>query len=147
MPSRPRIFEFDIFLSVALSALGCIFTWRLSSRIRNSVFMLFIHLVFFFSFFFFCYDLSVPIFLLKNLFSSLSHPVVGMASPILPLLVGRIFCCCFGTSCFVCIVWSCLGIFLSLLSFASNFWLVSSSFIFRFSWRVLFFFQFRLNTF
>ena len=40
------------------------------------------------------------------------HPVVGMSSCILLLLAGRIFFRCFGMSCFVCIVLSCLDIFL-----------------------------------
>ena len=35
-----------------------------------------------------------------------------MVSPILPLIVGRIFFFRFGMFCFICIVWSCLGIFL-----------------------------------
>ena len=63
------------------------------------------------------------------------HPVVGMASPIpYPLLVGRIFFYCFGKSCFVCIVWSCLGIFL-VFHFLPVFSLVFSSCIFRSSCR------------
>ena len=35
-----------------------------------------------------------------------------MCSYIFPLLAGRIFSRCFGVSCFIRIVWSCLGIFL-----------------------------------
>ena len=45
----------------------------------------------------------------------LSRIVVGMASPILPLIGGRNFFRCFGTSCFVCIVWSCLGIIIIII--------------------------------
>ena len=41
----------------------------------------------------------------------LSHPVVHLVYPMLPLLVGRHFFCYFGLFCFVYIVWSCLGIF------------------------------------
>ena len=62
----------------------------------------------------FCYDLSVPIFCHK-IFLSPSHPVAGMSSPIFPLIAGRIFNRWFGMSCFVCIVWSRLGIFLVFL--------------------------------
>ena len=104
MPSRHGIFQFSIFLSVALSPSGvrspesllrrfaALFPCCLSIRI-------------------FCYDLSVPIFCSK-IFYPLPHPVVGMASPILPLIVGRIIFRCFRKSCFLRIVWSCLSIFL-----------------------------------
>ena len=51
---------------------------------------------------FFCYVLFIAIFYTKiALFPG--HPVVGMSSCIHPLLVGRIFFCCFGMSCFVSI--------------------------------------------
>ena len=106
MPSRPEVFQFGIFLSIALSPSGCMFTWGPSSSIRNSLFILFIYFAFFY--------LSVPIFCSK-IFWPLSHLVVGMASPILPLTLPRIFSRCFWTSCFVYIVWSCLGIFLVFL--------------------------------
>ena len=46
MPSRPGVFQFDILLSVTLSASGCIFTWGSYSSIRNSATMLFIHSAF-----------------------------------------------------------------------------------------------------
>ena len=92
---------------VALSASKCISTLGPSSSIHNSFPILFIHSAF-------CYDFSIPIFCSK-IFLPRSHPVAGMTSPILPLRVGRIFFRCFGKSCFVCIVWSCLGIFLFFL--------------------------------
>ena len=81
--SRPMVFQFAIFLSVALSPSGCIFARGPSLSLCNSVSMLFIHSAFF-------YDFSVPIFLLQNLLS-LSHPVVNMDSPIFLLIVARIF--------------------------------------------------------
>ena len=62
----------------------------------------------------FCYDLSIAIFCSK-IFLPLSHAVVDMTSPILRLIVVRIFLRCFGTSCFIYIVWSYLGIFLVFL--------------------------------
>ena len=101
-----RGFSSLIFLRIALSALGCKFLLAFSSSICNSVSMLFIPSAF-------CYDLSVPIFCSK-IFLPLSNPVVIMFSPIL-VLFGKIFFRCFGTSCFVDIVWSCLGIFLVFL--------------------------------
>ena len=71
----------------------------------NSFSMLFIH-----SAFLICSLRSYI--LLRNSFASLSL-VVGISSCILPLLAGRIFFRCFGLSCFVCIVLSCLDIFLA----------------------------------
>ena len=91
----------------------------------------------------FCYDLSITIFCFK-IFLPLTHPVTDMASLILLRLISRIFCCCFGTFCFVCTVWSCLCIFL--------FFLLSPVF-FGLCLQVLFFvlvavlFQFRSNVF
>ena len=58
----------------------------------------------------FYYVLSVPIFYSKIILLPL-HPVVGLSSCILNLLVGRIFFSYFGISCFICIVWPCPGIF------------------------------------
>ena len=72
-----------VFLSVTLSETMCIFTLGPSSSIHNSISMLFIHSAF-------CYDLSFPISCSK-IFLPPSHPVTGISSPILPLLVGRIF--------------------------------------------------------
>ena len=84
-----------------------------------------------YSFGFFYYDLSVPIFCSK-IFLLLSHPVLDMASTILPLIVGRIFFRCFGTSCFVYIVWPCLGIILVfLLSLVFFGWSPQAFFFFR----------------
>ena len=40
-----------------------------------------------------------------------SHSVEGMSSHLSPLFAGRIFFCCFGMSCLVCIVWSYPDIF------------------------------------
>ena len=108
MPSRPGVFQFAIFLSVALSpcmspggllrTFITLFPCCLSIRL-------------------FCYDLSVPIFCSK-IFLALSHPVVDMASLILSLIVGWIF--------FVVLerpVLSCLDIFLAfLLSFVFFGW-------------------------
>ena len=85
----------------------------------------------------FCYD---PI-ICSKIFLPLSHPVVDMALPILPQIVGRIFFVFFGTSCFIYIVWSCLGIFLVFL--LSSVFLVGLLKLFLFLVAVLF--QFRPN--
>ena len=79
MPYRPEVFQFVIFClepvrvyvhQMGLRAFATLFTSCLSIRL-------------------FCYDLSVPIFC-SRIFLLLSHPVVDMVSPILPLIVGRI---------------------------------------------------------
>ena len=114
MPSRQSVFQFDIFkccrepvqVYVHLSAF---------SNCRNSVSMLC-----------FCYDLSVPIFCSK-IFLPLSHPVVDMASPILPLIAGRFFFVVLERS-VLSILFGLVSVSFSLHSFASIFWLVSSSF-------------------
>ena len=131
MTSRPGVFQFVIFLSVALSPSGCVFTWGPSSSIRNSVSMLFIHSAFFY--------LSDPI-CFSKIFLPLLHLVVDMVSHIHHLIVGRIFFRCFGTSRFVYIVWSWSRYLLSLPSLAIIFWLVSSTF---FRVLVVVLFQFR----
>ena len=87
MSSRPVVFQFVIFLTVALSPSGCMFTWEPFSSIRIGF----------------------------KILSPLSHPIVDMASPILPLFVGIIFFSCFRTSSFIYIVWSCVGIVLVFL--------------------------------
>ena len=79
-PCMPKVFQLDIFLSVALSASGCMFTCWPSSSIHNSVSMLFIHSCFFMIF---PFSYSAP--------KSFCHSVVGITSPILPFLAGRIF--------------------------------------------------------
>ena len=132
MPWNPGFFQFAIFLSVALSPLGCMFTWP-SSSTHNSVSLLYIHLAFLLW--------SFRFHVCSSVFLFLSHPVVDMASPILPQLLVvflfiYFFCCCFGTSCFVYIVWPCLDIFLVFL-----FWLVF------FGWSPHPFFEFSLLCF
>ena len=57
-----------------------------------------------------CYVLSVSIFYSKIILLPL-HPLVGLSSCILHLLVGIIFFRNFGISCFICIVWRCISIF------------------------------------
>ena len=101
-----RVFQFVIFLSVALSPSGYMFTWGLSPSIWNSVSMLFIYSAFLLWYF--------RSYILLQIFLPLSHLVVNMASPNIPLIVDRMFLSCFGTSCFVYILCSCLGIFLVL---------------------------------
>ena len=70
----------------------------------------------------FYYDLSVPRFCSKIVLPR-SHPVVGMTSPILPQLVGRIFFRIFRKPV--------LSVFFGLPSFASIFWLVSLNGVFH----------------
>ena len=100
------IFPVWYFLGVASNESMYSFAFGHSSTLWNSLAMLFIN-----SFFFFCYDLSVPIFCSKILFTPL-HPVVGLSSHFFLLLADRVFVRCFGRYCFVCNVWSCHGIFL-----------------------------------
>ena len=101
MSSWPGVFRFGTFLSFAQSESMCIFTEDPSSSPCNSFFILFIY-----SDFLWCSLCSHV--LLQNCFAF--HPVIGMSSCI---LAGRIFFRCFGMSCFVCIIWSCLDIFCS----------------------------------
>ena len=61
-----------------------------------------------------CYDHFVPIFCTKFVLFLL-HPDVDMSSNILPLLAGIIFNPCFRMSCFGCLVWFYVGIFLVFL--------------------------------
>ena len=75
-----------------------------SSRTCNSFSMLFIH-----SAFLLC---SFRSHILFQNFGVSFHPIVGISSCILYLLAGRSIFLCFGMSCFVWIVWPCLGIFL-----------------------------------
>ena len=89
------------FFCVALCESRCIFALGLSLSSWNSFFILFIHSVLMFC--------LLPSYILLVFFPS--HPVIGMTSLIPPLLAGRIFFRCFGMSCFVCLVWSCLDIF------------------------------------
>ena len=121
--SRPGVSWFDIFLSVALSVSEYMVILDLCSSICNCC-----NVVYPFGFFFFVMIFPFPYF----------APICFCLFDI-RLLVW--FCTfpppywynfgCFGTLCFVCIVWSCLGILFSLPSFASIFCLVSTSFIFR----------------
>ena len=107
MPSRPSVFQFDTSFSVSLSESKYIFTLGLYSSPCNFFSMLFIH-----SAFLLCFLRSH---ILLKIFLFPCHPVAGMSSCILPLLTGRIFFRYFGMSCFVCIVLSCLDIFLVFL--------------------------------
>ena len=100
-------FSCSLYLSVVLSPSCCMFPWRPSSSIHNSVSKLFIHLAFLLWFFF-------SHILLQNLLDSIASRF-DIASSILQLIVGRIFNRCFETSYFVYIAWSCLGIFYVLL--------------------------------
>ena len=107
MLSRPGVFQLSIFW-VLLWVNWCVFPPCDLLRVFATLFpcCLSIRL--------FCYDLSVPIFCSKIILLP-SHLVVGISSPILPLLARIIFFHRFGISCFICIVWSCLGIFLGFL--------------------------------
>ena len=104
MPSSPGVFQFSKFFCVALSESICIFLFGLSSSPSNSFSMLFIH----------------SVFLLCTLRSHILFPncfvflwsSLGLFSCILPLLDHRNFFRCFGMSFFLCIVLSCLDIFL-----------------------------------
>ena len=100
MPFRPRVFQCGI-LNAALKEKRYFSTVGFSSSI--CYFMLFIHSAFF------LWSLRSNI--LLKISVPLLHLVVGMSSPILPALAGRHLFVYFGTSCFVCIVWSYLGIF------------------------------------
>ena len=109
------------FLSVALSPSECMFTKGISSSIRNCFPIIYP--------FGFCYDLSVPIFCSK-FFLPPSHPVLGMTSPILPLIVDRIFSLiwnvlfylyCFVLSLYLFSIPSFTSIFVGLLKFYSSF--------------------------
>ena len=83
------------------------FTRGPSLSIRKYVSMMFIHSAF-------CYDLSIPIFFSKIFFAYFASGCrYGFAHS--PLIVNTIFFRCLGTSCFVYIVCSCLGIFLVFL--------------------------------
>ena len=119
MPASPGVLEFDTFFGIALRELMCIFALEPSSS--PSLFPDCI------SIWLFCYVLFVSLFCLRIVLLA-CHPVIGMSSCILLLIVGRIFFRCFGMTSFFCIVWFCLGIFFSLPSFAIIFWLVSSTF-------------------
>ena len=101
---RPGVFQFGNFLGVTLIASMWIFTFRLSSSFCNSFFISFIYSAF-------CYDPSIPIFCSKIVLPPL-HLVAGLSLHFLSLHADRIFFRCFEMSYFVCIVWSCHGIFL-----------------------------------
>ena len=121
MPCIARHFPVWLFLNVTLSELRC-----------NSFSMSFIHLVFLLCSF-------CSRFLLQNCFVSFASTVVGMYSCILHLLAGRIFFHCFRMTCFICIVWSCLSIFLVFLLLPLPFDLSS--------WVVLFFYLLCFSSF
>ena len=74
----------------------------------------------------FCYDLFDPILYSKTILFSL-NPVGGLSSHFLPLMANRIFVHYFVRSCFVCILLVLSPFLFSLPSFASAFWLMSSS--------------------
>ena len=93
----------------------------------------------------FCYVLLVAIFYSK-IVQLLLHLIVGMFLCHLLQFVGRVFFRCFGMSCFVCIIFPFLEIFLILLSFASTFWFISSTYILFFFFFALLF-PFCLNIF
>ena len=107
VPHQGLAFSNRYFLSVARSKLSFIFAFGPFSSSSN-IFLccLFIRI--------FCYDLSVPIFYSEIVFLSI-YLVVSMFSCILPVFADRIFFICFRMSCFVCNVWSNLGIFLVFL--------------------------------
>ena len=107
MLSWPGVFQFGIFLSVALSESRYIFAFGPSS-IPCYSFQCCL------SFRLFYNDFYVPIFCSKIVLLP-SRSVVGISSHLFPLLAGRIFFCCFGMFYFVCIVWSYRDIFLVFL--------------------------------
>ena len=107
MPSWPGVFQFGTF-------------WVLL-RVNQSVFSPSIFVIVLLtpclcclSIRFFCYVLFVPIICSKIVLLP-CHPLFGMSSYILPLPACRIFFHCFGISCFVCMVLSCLDTFLVFL--------------------------------
>ena len=109
MPLWPGLFYFGTFWVMLRAILGL---YQPQGLLRVFVILFSYHL----SIQPFCYVLSVSIFYSKIVLLPL-HPVVGFYSCILHLLVGIVFYCYFGMSCFVCIIWSYLGIFwVSLLS-------------------------------
>ena len=103
MSSWTGVFQFGTFLSVVQRESRCIFALGLSSILCNSFSMLFIYLTFQLC------SLRSHI-LLQNYFGSFQsgYCYVFVHSP---PTSGWIFCRCFGRSCFVGIVWSCLRIF------------------------------------
>ena len=83
IPSQPWVFQFGIFLSVALSDSRCMSATGPFSSTCNSFFMLFIQSAFLWCSF--CSLILLPL-----------HPVVNLSSRILLKLVGRIFFRYFG---------------------------------------------------
>ena len=103
MPSWLRVFPiWYFFFSVALSESRGIFAFRPYSSLCNSFSMLLIHSTFL------LWSLCSHILLLLPL-------VIGISSHILYLLAGWIFFSYFGMSCFVCIVWSYVGIIIIII--------------------------------
>ena len=107
MPSYPGVFQFDTFLSVALSESRCIFAFGASSSPSNSFPVLLIH-----SAFLLC---SLRWHICFKIVSVLCHLIVSMCWSILPLLTDGIFFRCFGMSCYASILISFLDIFLAFL--------------------------------
>ena len=95
------------FECCALSEPRCIFAFG-----PSLIFSSFLPLLL--SFRILCYFLYVPIFNAKIVLFPF-YSVVVMCWCIQPLLAGNFFCCYFGMSYFVCVVLSCLGIFLVFL--------------------------------
>ena len=121
MPSQTGVFLFGIFLRVALSESICIFSLGLSSTLGNSFSLLFNH-----STFLLWYRRSHT--LLQNYFVSFASGFWNVFSLHSPTWKKN-FIRCFERSCFICIVWSCFGIFLVfLLSPQLSLW-ISFSFV------------------
>ena len=131
IPSWPGVFQLDIFL-VLFWVNRCVFL--LSDVLRVLLTLLPCCL----SIRLFCYVLLVAIFYSKIVRFFL-HLVVRMFSYHLSQLESRISFHCFGISCFVCIALPFVDIFLIFISFASNFWFISSSCIVIFSCAAIFF--------
>ena len=116
--SLPGVFQFCNFFNVALSDCRCMSTLGSSSSSCNSFSMLFIQSAF-------RYVLSIPIFYSK-VFLLPSHPVVGLYSSVLHLLVWGNFLWLFWNVLFCEYFLTLYRYFLSLLSFAIIFLFNSS---------------------
>ena len=97
IPTWSGVFLFNISFSVFLSCSMCISTYGPSSSLSSSLLILFIQSAFSFM------PFLVVIFSSK-IVRFLWRPVVGMFLCHALPVVDRIFFCCFGMSCFVCIV-------------------------------------------
>ena len=110
MPSLPEVFQIG-FLLVLLWVNRCVFSPSVLLRVLLTLFQCCLSIRPF------CYVLLVVIFCSKIVLLSLQLVFGIFLSHPPPVQVGRIFSCCFGISCFVCIVLPRLDIFLiSLLS-------------------------------